>query len=210
MKLSDFVQILAKQLSEPLAKKGFKRVADDLWVRFRNGHDINVISVQKHSSSSNVCVNIGVHYDFLPKVGTLDLPREGSIELADCEIKFRLAPDKGQRDHWWSIEPNSAVEISDLIFARTDDIFDQYEIAGDSSSHDITAIVPEDLDGEIPAVVSSLTKVRASLLLARLHEFRGDLEKAAGFANYGLRVAGMAVGPKKMLKEVLKRIEAKG
>ncbi len=58
----------------------------------------------------------------------------------------------------------------------------------------------------MPDILIPLTKTRSSLILARIHEVSGDFEKAASFANYGLKVApAMASGPKKMLKEVLKR-----
>jgi len=45
------------------------------------------------------------------------------------------------------------------------------------------------------------------MVLAHLHLHLGDLETAREFADYGLRNAGMAVGPKKMLRQILKMTE---
>ena len=55
-------------------------------------------------------------------------------------------------------------------------------------------------------ILSSLTKVRACLLLSRMHEKLGNREKCIEFANLGIKLAGMAVGPKKALKDILSRL----
>jgi|TARA_R110000851_G_C13006450_1_gene558851 methyl-accepting chemotaxis protein len=204
MKFTDFITSLAEKLSEPLGALGFEKSADDLFVRFNDSHEINVVYIQKHSSEPTVCVNVGVHYDFLPKIGTTELASNKQIELPDCEVKLRLTTDLSQKDHWWPIASESINEIVDLIVGRVGEFFSRYSIDGDLSS-----ILPEDLNEDMPDIFASLTKVRASLILARIHEVRGDFEKAASFAKYGIKAAGMAVGPKKMLKEVLKRVEQK-
>lgn len=202
MKISDFDYSLTERLSEPLGILGFEKVADGLFVRFNNSHEINVVCIQKHSSEAIVCVNCGVHYDFLPKVGTTELVSNKQIELPSCEVKFRLTPDSSKKDYWWPITFESINEIADLIIEHSEKIFKRYAIDGNISS-----IVPEDLNDNIPYIFSSLPKVRICLILARMHEVCGNFQKAASFAKYGIKAAGMAVGPKKMLKEVLKRVE---
>lgn len=201
MKYSDFSSSLAQKLSEPLAAIGFDKLADDLFVRFKGSHEINVISIQKHSSESTVCVNFGVHYDFLPKIGSTELPSAGSIELPDCEVKVRLTPDTSVSDYWWPVAIDAIEEMSELICSRSDAFFSSYDIGV------ISAIVPDDLSESVPETIKMLTKVRACLILARVNEVFGDTEKAADFAKLGIKAAGMAVGPKKQLKEVLKRVE---
>ena len=56
-------------------------------------------------------------------------------------------------------------------------------------------------------MLSSLTTVKACLFLARLHERLGNRSKCIEAATIGLKLAGMAVGPKKALKDILKRNE---
>lgn len=202
MKFNDFAVALAKRMSGPLETLGFKRVSDDLFVRFNETHEINVISVQKHSSEPSVCLNFGVHYDFMPKIGSTELPSEGEVELPDCEVKVRITPDPSQKDHWWPISSDSVDEIAALTESRIEGFFNRYNINGDISS-----IVVDDLNDSLPDVFVSLTKVRACLVLARIQETLGNTEAAVAFAKYGIKAAGMAVGPKKMLKEVLKRVE---
>jgi len=202
MKFDDFAAALAERMSGPLEALGFKKVSDDLFVRFNETHEINVISVQKHSSEPSVCLNFGVHYDFMPKIGSTELPSEGEVELPDCEVKVRITPDPSQKDHWWPISSDSVDEIAALTESRIEGFFNRYNINGDISS-----IVVDDLNDSLPDVFASLTKVRACLVLARIQETLGDAEAAVAFAKYGIKAAGMAVGPKKMLKEVLNRVE---
>lgn len=202
MNISNFLISMAQRVAEPLNKHGFIRFDDDLFVRFKDSHEINVISIQKHSIDPKVCLNFGVHYDFLPKVGSLDLPDNNKITISECEIKVRITPNS-QKDYWWSLNEESIFEIADLIERRTEDFFNQYNIPGA-----LTAITPEDLEKEMPEILSSITKVRASLILASIYEIFGELNKASNFAKYGIKSAGMAVGPKKMLKEILKRTES--
>lgn len=202
MKFSDFIALLAQKIVGPLGELGFKKTTDDLFVRFKAGREISVISIHKNSSEPKLCVNFGVHYDFLPKLGTTQLAEGGKIELPDCEVKVRVTPEPELNDYWWSFDAEAIEEISDLILNQVEKFFSRYDVDGD-----ITTITPEDLDGEMPDVVAPLTKVRASLVLARIHEVNGSAEKASSFAKYGIKAVGMAVGPKKMLKEILKRIE---
>lgn len=193
---------MVERVSGPLEALGFKRISDDLFVRFKKTHEINVISIQKHSSESKVCLNFGVHYDFIPKIGSTELPGEETIELPDCEVKVRITPDPSQKDHWWHISLDSVNEIASLIESRAEGFFDRYSINGDLSS-----IGVDDLNDGPPDILASLTKVRSCLVLASIQETLGNTEAAAAFAKYGIKAAGMAVGPKKMLKEILKRVE---
>lgn len=201
MRFTDFVAALAERMTGLLEALGFKRVSDDLFVRFNETHEINVISIQKHSSEPSVCLNFGVHYDFMPKIGSTELANEDTIELPDCEVKVRVTPDPSKKDYWWVIGVESVDEIATLIESKAEGFFNRYGINGDISS-----IVVDDLNDSLPDVLASLTKVRACLILARMQETLGNTESAAAFAKYGIKTAGMAVGPKKLLKEILKRV----
>lgn len=202
MNISEFRNVLNPLLQEELAQIGFREIDSSTFVRKTDTHELYVIWVQKHSSESKVCVNLGVHYDFLPKVGTSEAVEGNDIAQPDCEIKKRLTPDPSKNDYWWSFGKAEANEITGLITESALPYFDQYTLNGD-----IGEIVPEQFDGNLPILLSSLTKVRACLLMARIYEVTGKPAQAAEFARLGIKAAGMAVGPKKALKEILRRTE---
>ena len=147
-------------------------------------------------------MNLGVHYDFLPKVGTSEFAEGNDITQPDCEIKKRLTPASSLNDYWWPLGEAEASEIAALVKELALPYFDQYALDGD-----IGFIAPDQFDGDLPILLSSLTKVRACLLMARIYEMKGELTRTSEFARIGIKSAGMAVGPKKALKEILKRTE---
>lgn len=201
MKYADFKSALAERITEPLAARGFKETAKRSFVRAKPTHEINVISFQKHSVNSSICINLGVHYDFLPRAGqnkAIDLKK---ISDMDCEIRKRLTPDPSQVDYWWPINSDSIEEVVILIINQTDAYFSRFDIDGE-----ISTIEPEDMRQEIPELLSWMSDAGACLLLARMHEVFGNIEKAADFARYGIDVSGVAVEPRVRLKELLKRV----
>ena len=200
--ISEFRSILNQKLQGALEPLGFRKTDGSTFVRNTDAHEINVIWIKKHSSESKVCVNLGVHYDFLPKVGTAESIEGDDLTQPDCEIKKRLTLDPSQNDYWWSFGAVQADEIARLAKESALPYFDQYALDGE-----IGLITPSQFEGELPTLLSSLTKVRACLLMARVFEIRKEPIRASEFAKLGIKAAGMAVGPKKMLKEVLARTE---
>ncbi|CAD7713129.1 hypothetical protein LMG31886_04470 [Xanthomonas hydrangeae] len=178
----------------------FRRAAPGNWSR-RQGDEINVINIQKHSSDSLFCVNLGIHYAFLPKVGTGKDVDGDYLEIPDCEIKLRLTDQAVDKDQWWPIATSSIDQVVDLVSRRALPIFDSYRIDGP-----VAAMSGEDIENCHLGLLASMTKVRACLLLARLQEKLGNRDKCIEAATVGLRVAGMAVGPKKALKGILARV----
>jgi hypothetical protein len=203
MNNSNFLLMLAEEIESNLKRLGFIKSSDSLFVRFKQHHEINVVFIQKHSSKSMISVNLGVHYDFLPKVGSTDFPEQGKVELPDCEIKLRLTPDEGVSDYWWPMISSSIGEISLLLDAKVELSFAKYDI-----DRDIGRISLDDIENNLSSLLPSTTKVRACLLLARLHETVGDRALAIDFARLGIKMAGMAVGPKKALKQIIERLDS--
>ena len=199
MNFTDVLAAADAALLRPLGNAGFQRVAAGLW-NFRKGDDVNVVWLQKHSSESSFCVSLGIHYAFLPTSGT-EQPLAGKcLEQPDCEIKLRLTSDPAAKDQWWPTSPEAADEVAELVSHRGLAVFDSYRLAGPISTMEAKQIETGDL-----GMLSSLTKVRACLFLARLHERLGNRGKCIDAAMIGIKLAGMAVGPKKALKDILKR-----
>lgn len=187
-------------MSETLTSAGFRRTAAGTWNR-KKGDDLNVIWFQKHSANPSFCVNLGIHYSFIPKAGSTDVPEGDQIEQPECAIMMRLTSDPSRNDQWWPIAASSVDQVADLVYSRGLPIFDSYRLDGP-----IASIKVKDVEAGTANLLSSLTKVGGCLLLARIHERLGDREKSVEAATIGVKLAGMAVGPKKALKDILKRL----
>lgn len=199
MDFKEFIALTTELLRDRLSSDGFYVMGEGLLCR-RQGEEINVISIQLHSSGTKCCVNLGVHYNFIPLVGTDALAQGSQIEESACEIRIRLTPTDEEVDHWWCFSKQSMNEMVDLIIVKQPDLFCLYALPR------IKLLKPEDLAEKLPAILAPLTRVRACLLLARINEHAGDRERATAFANLGIKVAGQAVGPKKAFKDMLRRI----
>jgi hypothetical protein len=187
-------------MSETLIGAGFRSTAAGTWNR-RQDDELNVIQLQEHSVKKSFCVNLGIHYTFLPKAGT-EAPLDGDqIEVPDCELKLRLTDQATVKDQWWPIAASSVDQVADLVCSRGLPIFDSYRLDGPIAGMDGKSI-----ESGNPSLLASITKVRACLLLARMHERLGNRDKSIDAATIGVKLAGMAVGPKKALKDILKRL----
>lgn len=201
MNFTEFLANLDAALQPSLASAGFRRTSAGMWNR-RGGQEINVVWIQKHSANLSCCVNLGVHYAFLPKAGTEGAITGDELEQADCEIKLRLTSDASKKDQWWPLSEQATNEVCQLITERALALFESYKLDAGISELDA-----KEIERGTPGLLAPLTKVRACLLLARLHEHSGNRGKCVEAATLGLRLAGMAVGPKKILKDILKRCE---
>jgi hypothetical protein len=181
---------------------GFSRITAGVWSR-RRGDELNVIHFQKQSSQDLFCVNLGVHFIFLPKNGAEGTFVTDTLELTDCEIRLRLTDHPTTKDQWWLFSEENAVLVADLMRHRGMGIFDSYRLDGELAAISATSIERGD-----SVLLDSITKVRGCLLLARLHERLGNRGKCIELATIGIKLAGMAVGPKKALKDILQRVQA--
>ena len=195
-----FEMVLAERFSSNLRRMGFK--GDDWQMRRCVSPFIHCVWVQERSDKAAVCLNLGVHLDFIPTV-TGKMPTIDIIEQPDCEIKYRLVME-GERDQWWSKdEPEKAAdEMYDLFKTVGRAFLAQFEVfpgvLGSLSRDDIES-------GKASLYLSGMTRVRIALLLARVWYHIGESEKMVEFAEYGMRIAGVASGPKAVLKDLLNK-----
>lgn len=183
--------------AECLDQNGFCNASEGCFVRFGQGQEIHVISIQEHSVDPKVCVNLGVHYTFLNKVGTSDVPRDNQIEFVECEVRARLTPASlDAADYWWPISTEGVDDVLAVIQSESESFFDIYRV------EKLALLEPSDLEVQMPPNLRMLTKVRASLMLAKMQEVMGNTERAKGFVEFGINNAGLASGPKKALKEL--------
>lgn len=114
---------------------------------------------------------------------------------------MRLTSDSSVKDQWWPLTLASVTEVCKLIENRGLYIFGSNSLNGH-----IASIEVKDIEVGTANLLSSLTKVCACLLLARLHGRLGNHDKCVEAATIGVKLAGMAVGPKKALKDISMRL----
>jgi hypothetical protein len=199
MKFAELKKAEDAAMGESLKGSGFRRIAAGTWSR-RRGDELNLIQLQPHSVEQSFCVNLGVHYTFLPKAGTEAPLDRDQIDIHDCEVKLRLTDASGTRDQWWPMSSSGVDAVAGVVMGRGMQLFHAYRLDGP-----IAAMDGKDIERGEPGLLGSLTKVRACLLLARLHEHAGNHDRCVETATIGLKLAGLAVGPKKALRDILKR-----
>lgn len=201
MNFADLCRAVSKSAESVLKGCDFSRTNATTWVRIR-GSDINIIQIQRRTSGQVFCVNLGIHYSFLPIPGTDRAWTISEMGLPECEIKLRLTDEDSKHDQWWPQSQESADSVSRLLRERSIHIFDAYR----SESDLLLTLDPESIKNGDSGILSPITPVRACLLLARLHEHFNNREKCIQAAIVGLQVASpMAVGPRLELQEIIKR-----
>ena len=187
MNKREFLAKLGERIRTSPVLGEFSRRGEDTWSR-QVGDAFQVIWFQKHTSRNECCVGLGVHFDFIP----LEAGPEGpSIAMPQmkCGIRWRLT-EKTKTDQWWAFSDESIDQIARLLVTPGLPAFAQR-----TSKLIARAVAPKDIkDRPLPPAVADLTKTRASLLLARIHEARGDLPAAKDFAEVGLELTGAVVG----------------
>ncbi|WP_431286487.1 DUF4304 domain-containing protein [Roseateles chitinivorans] len=201
MNLKQLHQVIDAALREVLTNEGFRHTAPGTWNR-RRGEELNVIELQKRSSENLFCVNLGIHYAFLPKAGmAAPLDDADRISILDCDLKLRLTQQATLNDQWWPMEASSAEQVADLVRSRGLPIFDSYRLDGP-----IAAMDAHTVESGHASLLATMTDVGACLLLARMHEHLGNQDKAGAAADLGLKLAGrMAVSPKRALRDISER-----
>lgn len=167
---------------------------------------INCVEIQVKSDKSACCVNLGVHFTFLPVVGGSQGVDIDNLLQSDCELKTRLAWE-GESGHWWPFDDaeRNAIDmaacftqIGKAFFARFSQFphpfldIDLKDIASDANSN----------------LFPMMTKVRKVLLLARIHDYLGHADAVVPLCNLGIEVAGMASGPKAAFRDLLRKYKS--
>lgn len=170
--------------------------------RVRNGQ-IQVINVQGSRYGGEFAVNLAIQPIGIPDV-LGNIPDVKTISVSKCELRRRLS-ESGE-DQWWRYDDQASLEHA------VDDARKVYEAHGrvlfqamSTSPSPLDTITVEQLaDGPVRLYGFATTKVRLTLLLARLRETEGRISDAVSFAVYGLEQAIGAFG----LRPELERIAA--
>ena len=68
------------------------------------GEVVNAINIQNNKYGGSCCVNLGLHFTFLPACWDgMKILEPKKIKEVDCEFRTRLSP-KGKSDYWWKFD----------------------------------------------------------------------------------------------------------
>jgi len=196
----DFTEQVETILVPYFKEQGFAQSGIDNYRRYKKPF-IHCIWLQERSDRKALCVNLGVHLDFLPLCGMISIPKVEEVIQPACDITDRLTP-KGQYDYWWPAEraKRQVKSIKALYQKEGIAFFERY-----TSFPDVfESITLEDIKSSNASVIlPGMTYVRMALFLARVNEYIGRSEKAIQFAEYGLGNIGRAKGLIKPFEEII-------
>ncbi len=181
----EFTRQLELLISPFLREQGFTQRGIDTYQRHMKPF-VHCVWLQERSDKKALCVNLGVHLDFIPLPGMVSKPDLAEIVQPACYIMDRLKV-KGQSDYWWPSEPShdQVMSIKRMLMNEGIPFFDKYTVFPGV----LESIKVDDIkSGDAQAILRGMTKKAMALFLARVYEFIGAKEKAVHFSEYGLEV----------------------
>lgn len=186
-----FYQLLKRDFSPLLRAVGFKG-SGATFRRIRNDV-IHVVNIQGSGAGDRCCVNLSLHYTFLPTTVT-DLKK---LKAYDCAFRDRVH-EEHESDHWWrygATEDESEVGVAcliDLFQRRGTSFFKRFEPFPEV----FESITPADLDaGNLSRLPVAMTVVRAALTMAHIMRHVRHYDKCRAFAEAGLRQNAIGLRP---------------
>ena len=190
--LERFGKLLRRDFSPLVYAQGFE-ASEGVFRRVR-GERIDIVSLQGSRSGRRCCVNLGVHYSFLPPSGRAEgsTPEVNRLRLHDCAFRTSLHED-GEPDHWWSYGSDDfTAQASAASFVDTFRRFAHVFFARFEPFPEVfDGITPAHLGtGGLVAVPVCHSPAHAALTMARIMKHAGRLDSCRDFAEAGLRHLG--------------------
>ncbi len=201
-----FHQLLKRDLFPVLRADAFKG-RGNTFGRL-TGERIDIINVQGSRSGGKCCINLPVHFSFLPSEGSGRVTDPKKFREYECTFRDRLH-ELDESDHWWiygADDSEAEASIASLVALyqrRAASFFCQFEPFPDVFER----ITPAQMDsGDFSNMPTGLTGVHSALTMARIMQHLGRSEPCRAFAEVGLRHLGRAVA----LKAELERLRDTG
>nr|WP_232381216.1 DUF4304 domain-containing protein [Paenibacillus tianjinensis] len=183
-------------------------------------HFIYTLVIQGNRYGGSCIMELGVHLDFLP-IGLSGKADNHNLTVYDCEFRERIeagipwnqrifGPAQAQAG-WFEYGKSEADAIRTInrmykVFkVRGLEYFDQFK----GFPKPILSISLEELKAGRSKQQMSMgapLDLRLALVIARTHEFVGDLDSSLKFAEWGLNHLGQAAGLKPHFEELISRI----
>ncbi|MGD1841003.1 MAG: DUF4304 domain-containing protein [Thermonemataceae bacterium] len=182
MKSADFKKIVTKEIAPFLREQGWKGTGFNYTKHI--GNIIRALTIQPSSAGGKFCVEIGIHFDFIPLKGGKEFTK---MKTWDMEIRTRLTPH-GESDFWWDFPTNENDRaqlfdaLRELITTRGEAYFKPF----DQWKEIITKFSIDDIENGNTKSLFKIPPLSTALLLARINDEIGNREKAIAFSKYGL------------------------
>ena len=199
-----FSELLRHDLLPLLRGQGFE-ASEGVFRRLKDER-IDILSLLGSRLGRRCCLNLGVHYSFLPPAGRPPGATNDSRVLRehDCAFRERLR-EAGESDHWWSYGVDeataeaSAAALVDayrrrapLFFAR----FEPFPAVFDE-------VTPAQVEaGDFVATPVYPSRLHTALTMARIMKRAGRLDRCREFAEVGLRNAGCPARTREELEQL--------
>ena len=198
-----FRDFLKQNFSPLLRTEGFK--GSGTTFRRIKGEAIHIINIQGSKWGGECCVNLAVHFLFLPTTIGQPVGDYKKLRHSECEFRSRLH-GPGESDHWWPYGTtdtecqSSAADLIDTYRRWGTKCFELFEPFPEVFEK-ITAVEMDAGDfSKLPPTRSAL--VRLALTMARIMSHLRRLEKCREFAEVGLRHLGTASGLRAELEQL--------
>jgi len=198
-----FRDFLKQNFSPLLRADGFK--GSGTTFRRIKGEAIHIIDIQGSKWGGECCINLAVHFLFLPTTIGQPVDDYKKLRHSECEFRIRLH-GPGESDHWWpygETEAESESSAENLIdtyqrFGGT--YFEKFEPFPDALEKITAAEMDAGDISKLPPTQSTL--VRLALTMARIMNHLKRFEKCRQFAEVGLRHLGNASGLRAELEQL--------
>jgi Domain of unknown function (DUF4304) len=181
-----FLNHIKEYLAPKLRLVAFKGSGQN-FLRVR-GELINAVNIQGSRWGEAACVNLGLHFTFLPQSWRDDPQTTKKWREVDCEFRARLSPRRGY-DHWWKYGSShaeakrAAEDVVETYFSKGEALFELFE----QPTAIVSAVTLGDRRIERSAdFVWHATEVRLALAIARIHQHLGNMADCRANANFGL------------------------
>ena len=195
-----FYQLLKTEFAPLLRAEGFRGSGNTF--RRMNGDRIDIVNVQGSQAGGKCCVNLAVHFAFLPSEGGSPVTDPKKLNEYDCTFRDRLFGGS-ESDHWWAYGASEAeAEVSvarliDMYQRRAGSFFRRFE----PFPAVFERITPAQIDaGDFSKMPAERTRVGAALTMARIMKHLGRPDECREFSIVGLKHLGRAVGLKAELE----------
>jgi len=152
---------------------------------------IHTVDVQYDRFREYFCVNMGVHFRFLPLTFNEELPTPHKTQTSMCMFNHRLSPDGG--DHWWEVtnaRDATLESVRDVIrvFDETGlAFFETYGVLpGPYESITIAGLDSGEYQKFIPRTDLRLSPSMIASVMAYISKYLGNDEASKEFEQYAL------------------------
>lgn len=189
-----FHDLLKRDFFPLLRADGFK--GSGTTFRRIKGDRIDVVNIQGSHGGSKCCLNLAVHYAFLPSVGGGRVTDPKKLKEYHCIFHDRLT-EANEDDRWWDYgvtdneTEDSVAHLIDLYKRRSPIFFAKFDPFPDVFER----VTPEQLDaGDLTGMPAACSQVNATITMARIMKHLGQMDRCREYAEVGLRHLGQAVG----------------